>query len=248
MIHTKFNTTPYRDALLVEARGLEWLRRFLPEEKVSVPEVVSVDERQLQLTEIRPTVNCSSELAIALAEGLAAMHRVPQPYFGFSENNYIGLNPQCNERYEDWGSFFVEQRLLAQVKMIRADAVRGAYNARLAAVRAVLVEYLNAQCRQASLVHGDLWSGNMLCDTQRVWLIDPAVYFADREVDVAMTEMFGGFPKAFYRAYDQALPLSQEYPRKRVIYNLYHALNHYNLFGDGYLSSCEQGFAVLENL
>ena len=85
-------------------------------------------------------------------------------------------------------------------------------------------------------------------DSDHVWLIDPAVYYGDREVDLAMTEMFGGFTASFYRAYDAVLPRSQDYPHKKVIYNLYHYLNHYNLFGSGYLKACYQGFDYIKKV
>jgi fructosamine-3-kinase len=97
-------------------------------------------------------------------------------------------------------------------------------------------------------LHGDLWSGNVLFDSNQCWLIDPAVYYGDSEVDLAMTEMFGGFSNAFYHAYFQIRSRSSTYANKRTIYNLYHYLNHYNLFGDSYLSRCREGFWSIENL
>ena len=95
--------------------------------------------------------------------------------------------------------------------------------------------------------HGDLWSGNVLYE-KSVYLIDPAVYFGDSEVDIAMSEMFGDFSSHFYKAYDALLPLSDEYSTKKKIYNLYHYLNHYNLFGISYLDSCINYFKVLKQL
>ncbi|MEZ5473364.1 MAG: fructosamine kinase family protein [Marinicella sp.] len=108
------------------------------------------------------------------------------------------------------------------------------------------IAWLNQHCSRFSLLHGDLWSGNVLFDAQNVWLIDPAVYFGDSETDIAMTEMFGGFPEAFYAAYQSVKPLSSAYPKKRILYNLYHYLNHYNLFGSAYLPACERGFQKLD--
>jgi fructosamine-3-kinase len=108
-----------------------------------------------------------------------------------------------------------------------------------------LINYLNETTTHPSLVHGDLWSGNYLCDSEKVYLIDPAVYFGDREVDLAMSEMFGGFSPAFYQAYDTAYPRSADYPHKKKIYNLYHYLNHYNLFGQSYLGPCRELFEIL---
>jgi fructosamine-3-kinase len=98
-------------------------------------------------------------------------------------------------------------------------------------------------------VHGDLWNGNVLCgEDERVWLIDPAAYRGDAEVDLAMTEMFGGFPTQFYAAYRACRPEPPNWTQKKRIYNLYHYLNHLNLFGHAYLGGCEAGFAVLEKI
>lgn len=248
MIYTKTNQTPFDDALLAEASGLDWLRRHLPADKVSVPLVYEVNASAIQMEQIQASGRWATALAEALAEGLAAMHRKPQPYYGFEEDNYIGLNPQSNRRHEDWGSFFLDERLLRQVALIRDSERRAHCDARLESGAERLVDFLNRHCSQASLVHGDLWGGNCLCDGERVWLIDPAVHFADREVDIAMTEFFGGFPSRFLTAYNHHFALSEEYPLKREIYNLYHALNHYNLFGESYWDACERGFRAIESL
>jgi len=109
-----------------------------------------------------------------------------------------------------------------------------------------LINFLNDHCEHASMVHGDLWSGNVLFDRDSVWLIDPAIYYGDREVDLAMTEMFGGFTHEFYQFYNNTYPISNTYQQKKIIYNLYHYLNHFNLFGDRYLPACEQGFKTIE--
>ncbi len=149
---------------------------------------------------------------------------------------------------ENWGEFFVNHRLFFQVDLIKEQTINKKFKLGLEKSKSRLIDYLNQNCQQPSLVHGDLWSGNVLFDKTAVWLIDPAVYYADREVDVAMTEMFGGFSQNFYRAYNETYPLSPDYQQKKVIYNLYHYLNHYNLFGSGYLSACKRGFNLIESL
>jgi fructosamine-3-kinase len=98
------------------------------------------------------------------------------------------------------------------------------------------------------LLHGDLWSGNVLFGNAGPCLIDPAVYYGDREADIAMTELFGGFSEAFYRAYDRLYPRTEVYAAKRAIYNLYHTLNHYNLFGASYLDACRRNLGVIARL
>ncbi len=246
--YIKTNQTSFDDALMAEAQGLDWLRRHLPADKVSVPVVYEVNASEMKMEQIQASARWTTALAETLAEGLAAMHRKPQPYYGFEEDNYIGLNPQSNRRHEDWGMFFLNERLQRQVALIRDGKRRADCHARLEFGAERLVAFLNRHCAQASLVHGDLWGGNCLCDGERVWLIDPAVHFADREVDIAMTEFFGGFPSSFLKAYNHLFALSEKYSLKREIYNLYHALNHYNLFGESYWGECERGFRAIESL
>jgi len=126
--------------------------------------------------------------------------------------------------------------------LIKQSSLKKHFKQELTQYQQTLIDFLNANCEQASLVHGDLWSGNVLFDHHAVWLIDPAIYFGDREVDLAMTEMFGGFTDNFYRAYDKIYPRTAVYDQKKVLYNLYHYLNHYNLFGGAYLPACQAAF------
>ena len=125
-----------------------------------------------------------------------------------------------------------------QCQGIQQDAVQEDILQQLKKLERPLIDWLNGQAIQPALLHGDLWSGNVLFSDNKVWLIDPAVYWGDAEADIAMTELFGGFPKVFYQAYHQQLPPSPEYDLKKICYNLYHYLNHYNLFGHGYLAAC----------
>jgi fructosamine-3-kinase len=183
-----------------------------------------------------------------LGRGLAWLHQVEQRQYGFGADNYIGLSPQRNVWADSWGVFFVEYRLGYQVGRVKNAGIHAHFQNILTQHQTKLTDFLNTHCPHPSLVHGDLWSGNVLFDAKHVWLIDPAVYHADREGDLAMTEMFGGFHPAFYQAYDETYPLSPTYPQKKIIYNLYHYLNHYNLFGDSYLTGCQHGFEAIETL
>ncbi|WP_417531379.1 fructosamine kinase family protein [Marinobacter lipolyticus] len=250
-VYCKRNHSEYPDALIREAQGLALLRSGLeavdPLSRIRVPEVFHVDDSELQMEAIEAGPSSDAMLAM-LGEGLARLHQAPQPFYGLDSNNYIGLSQQINGRFERWGHFFVKHRLGYQVRLIRNDALRQEFQAILDSSAAILEGWLDARCEQPSLLHGDLWSGNALFDGEAPWLIDPAVYFGDREADVAMTEMFGGFGAAFYSAYDDVWPRSADYPLKREIYNLYHYLNHYNLFGGGYLSGCRRGFGVLADI
>lgn len=249
-IFRKQNTTGYPDALICEAEGLQYLSDSLQSAGVSrirVPEVVRADEQVLELTRIQ--ASAANERALeALGEGLAALHQREQNQYGWHRDNFIGLSPQPNRWASDWGDFFVQDRLGYQVSRISAASVRKKFETVLDDCGAALSEWLSRHCEHASLLHGDLWSGNVMFDQEGPWLIDPAVYCGDREADLAMTEMFGGFGPAFYRAYDRIYPRSGVYEQKRHIYNLYHYLNHYNLFGGSYLWGCERGLVAVQEL
>ena len=170
---------------------------------------------------------------------LARMHQAksPQPSgteaFGWDTNNTIGSTPQINTWTSDWAEFFTEHRLGYQFKLARR---RGGHFPGQDRLLALVPQLLNHQ-PQPSLVHGDLWSGNAaITKSGEPVILDPATYVGDREVDIAMTELFGGFPAAFYRGYNEVWPLDDGYRQRKTLYNLYHILNHFNLFGGGYAS------------
>lgn len=160
----------------------------------------------------------------ALAQMLAKLHRQTGPRFGWHRDNYIGATPQINAWCDDWSEFWQERRIRPQLELARKNGFR-------------LEEppKLKGHNPQPSLLHGDLWSGNAGFIAEGPVLFDPAVYYGDREADLAMTELFGGFPARFYEAYDEAYPLPKGYETRKHLYNLYHLLNHLNLFGRGYL-------------
>ena len=173
---------------------------------------------------------------------LASMHRadttdfVRDGRFGFLHDNYIGSNRQTNSPADSWIDFFRDSRLSPQFRM--ADSWFDSQD-RKAASRLMdhLGDYL-PEPEFPSLLHGDLWNGNYLVGSDgSAWLIDPAAYVGCFEADIAMTELFGGFPRDFYAAYGEVNPLLPEYKERRDLYNLYHLLNHLNLFGGSYLSS-----------
>jgi len=172
----------------------------------------------------------------ALGSGLAALHAEHAgDEFGFERDNFIGRLPQRNSRSDDWRTFFIESRLGPQVAMARElGRWRSGWTSGLDGLVRRIPEILDAHPRR-SLVHGDLWSGNVLATTSgRAALVDPAVYVGDREVDIAMSELFGGFSSRFYEAYNDAWPLAPGYDERRDMYNLYHLINHLNHFGSGY--------------
>jgi protein-ribulosamine 3-kinase len=179
---------------------------------------------------------CDAHCARALGHGLAALHRTTSEYFGWSRDNTIGSTPQINTLSADWLEFWCERRLGFQLRLARENGYAGDLQRdgeRLAArCGALFADY----APRPSLLHGDLWGGNYGATAQGEPVIfDPAVYYGDREADLAMTELFGGFPRQFHDAYNEAWPLDAGYPVRKDFYNLYHVLNHLNLFGDAYL-------------
>ncbi|MBQ9239543.1 MAG: fructosamine kinase family protein [Treponema sp.] len=173
---------------------------------------------------------------------LAALHRAPCTQFvrgglfGFVQDNYIGATRQINTPADSWIAFFRDCRLRPQLE--RAAPY---FDASFRKKCAVLLEKLDAvlsEPQMPSLVHGDLWSGNVIAgDNGYACLIDPAIYVGHAEADIAMTELFGGFPRAFYDAYNDVNLLEAGYAQRRDVYNLYHLLNHVNLFGRSYVAA-----------
>ncbi len=171
-----------------------------------------------------------------LGERLALQHRASAAAFGWERDNFIGTTPQHNGWQAQWVSFWGNERLGSQLEL----AARNGHEAALVRQGRRLIEHLGAffvDHRPApSLLHGDLWGGNWGADASGTPVIfDPAVYYGDREADLAMTRLFGGFPPAFYTAYQAAWPLAADAARRVPLYNLYHVLNHLNRFGGGYL-------------
>lgn len=172
---------------------------------------------------------------------LAALHRQPQTQFGWQRDNFIGSTLQPNRFSTDWIKFWREQRLGFQLELAARHGYGGAWLRRGEALCAQLEGLFMGYQPFPSLLHGDLWGGNAGCtpDGEPV-VFDPAVYYGDREADLAMTELFGGFSERFYAAYREALPLAAGYQQRRTLYNLYHILNHLNLFGGGYRAQAER--------
>lgn len=176
-----------------------------------------------------------------LAQNLAAMHNADTSVyfdgsgkFGFFQDNFIGARPQSNTSSESWISFFRDNRLAPQFKA--ADSYFDTNDRKLVMKLLDHLEEFMIEPEKPSLLHGDLWSGNVMCGPDgQAMLIDPACYVGHAEADLAMTELFGGFPTEFYDAYRQARPLQPGYENRRDLYNLYQLLNHLNLFGSTYL-------------
>ncbi len=182
----------------------------------------------------------------ALGRALAQLHRTTAPRFGGRRANTIGSTPQDNAWTDDWAAFFRDRRIAPQLALAARNGHRGALQRDGERLLAAIPQMLAGHHPVASLLHGDLWSGNAarLAGGEPV-IFDPAVYHGDRETDLAMSELFGGFGPDFYAAYRAAWPLPEGYTRRRTLYNLYHVLNHVNLFGGGYLAQAEGMIAKL---
>lgn len=169
-----------------------------------------------------------------MGKGLAALHRGTAEFFGFPDDNYIGRTRQPNAYSRDWVEFFREHRLGFQLDLAISNGfqfLRGDGQRLVSELDALFVGYEPVP----SLLHGDLWSGNWASlATGEPVIFDPAVYYGDRETDIAMTRLFGGFGEKFYAAYEAMWPMSAGWQRRCELYQLYHVLNHANLFGVGY--------------
>jgi fructosamine-3-kinase len=192
---------------------------------VRVPAVLEVGNAFIRLEHLELQRSGDWE---AMGRMLAKLHHVRGPRFGWHRDNWIGLSPQQNTWCDDWTEFFRERRL-------RPQAERAGVPVNLEGI----AKLLGGHQPQPSLLHGDLWSGNAGFTAEGPVIFDPAVYYGDREADLAMTELFGGFPRDFYDAYRKAWPLDEGYERRKHLYNLYHLLNHLNLFGDSYRGRVE---------
>lgn len=225
-----------------EAKGLAAMRGT---KAVKVPDVLAIgtdEENSFLLLEHIESGRRTKRSAEELGRGLAKMHLADALLFsrggkyGFTEDNYIGAGRQINTPKESWIGFFRECRLLPQIRWADAYLDRGDRK-KLDLLLGKLENYLE-EPEKPALLHGDLWGGNVMFGVEgEPWLIDPAVYVGHPEADLAMTELFGGFEQSFYAAYKEAVGIAPEYKERRDLYNLYHLLNHLNLFGGSYLYS-----------
>lgn len=227
----KTNRSTPADMFEREAEGLQALTSA---SGPRVPRVFLFAEDFLLLEDLMPARR-SADYWPLFGRQLAALHQQIQPRYGFYHDNYIGSTPQPNSWEADGYTFFAERRLLFQAHLARTRGLLALADERqIEALAARLPQLVPEQ--PASLIHGDLWSGNAITDLQGApAIIDPAVYFGWAEAELAMTALFGAFPEDFYRAYQEVRSVEIGWRDRFPIYNLYHLLNHLNLFGSGYL-------------
>ena len=222
------------DMFAAEADGLAEIAQA---NTVRVPEVLATgqtaDTAFLAL-EWLPFDRADAKCEQRLGEELAAMHRTTRERFGWHRDNTIGLTPQHNGWSADWVEFFREHRLSYQFKLAAENGYSGELQRQGFRLLERLPSLFDNYRPTPSLLHGDLWGGNWASSGGEPVIFDPAVYYGDRETDLAMTRLFGGFGRAFYDAYEAAWPLEPGSARRQHLYQLYHVLNHLNLFGGGY--------------
>lgn len=227
----KTNSPDRQDLFAAEAQGLLALRNAGLRAPQPLAHGVAGGEAYLLLEYLE--LQRQGDFA-ALGRMLAKAHRQPAAHFGWARDNYIGSTPQKNAWCDDWAQFWRERRMRPQLEIAGLDVDVGA-----------LDQWLQNHQPQPSLLHGDLWSGNVGFTQSGPVVFDPAVYYGDREADLAMTELFGGFPREFYQAYEDTFPLAEGYDKRKHLYNLYHLLNHLNLFGRGYLGQVRSCLRLL---
>lgn len=236
----KLNQPELAEMFSAEAQGLQEMRAL---EAVRVPDVIcsgTTAHNSFLALEYIELGSLRGRTTATLGTQLAKLHQVEQPFFGWHVDNTIGSTPQSNQRDQNWVSFWQQQRLAPQYEFAQQKGFAG----KLAKYGEQLIDALPAFFESyqpaPSLLHGDLWGGNAASDNQgRPVLYDPACYYGDAEADLAMTELFGGFGADFFAAYSNVKPIDPGYCSRKKLYNLYHILNHLNLFGGGYLGQAE---------
>jgi fructosamine-3-kinase len=171
---------------------------------------------------------------VILGRGLAALHRQSAPEFGFPVTSYCGPTRQDNTWGADWASFYAERRLLSLARELREAGRLGAADGRILEALAARLPSLLGDGAPPSLIHGDLWSGNVLVTDRGPALVDPACVYADRELEFGITTLFGGFSARFFAAYEEAWPHRPGFRERNPLYQLYHLLNHHLIFGGSY--------------
>jgi fructosamine-3-kinase len=238
------SATKYPKLFQKEKKGLEFLNK---QKILRVPSVVACNEinnYQVLVVEWIEEGLRTEQFWKKFGEQLAAMHHVTNPYFGFEEDNYMGALPQRNDRCDTWIEFFVHRRLQPQIDIAGVNhLLQSKYLTAFENLYRRLGNIFNSE--QPSLLHGDLWNGNFMCDQNSdLVLIDPAVYFGHRSMDLAMTTLFGGFERSFYESYNYHFSFANNYNEQWEICNLYPLLIHLNLFGQGYLQRIWQTLKI----
>ncbi len=234
----KYNPSFGNEMFRKEANGLIELKKA---SAIRIPEVYYFDS-ELIITEL---INLSTKKKVFFSDfgrSFAKLHKFTSDHYGFYEDNFIGSNRQKNipeeEEKNNWVKFYFNKRILYQYKLTEKNGYSTSeLKNGISKLENKIEDILSGSDNLKSLLHGDLWNGNFMVDENgEACLIDPAVYYGNREADLAMTKLFGGFNSEFYNAYNETFPLPAGYEYRENIYKLYHILNHLNLFAGGYYS------------
>lgn len=229
-------------ALLCEANGLKALAET---GTIHIPKVFFVNEAFLVLEYVQQGTQAPNFFE-NFGKQLALLHKKTATEFGFFEDNYIGNTPQINTWTTYWETFYSEHRLRYQLDLLNLQGLlTKPLSVFYSNLEEIVVEVFTGSEEPPALLHGDLWAGNYMTNSEgKVCIFDPAVYYGHREAELAMTRLFGGFSTAFYESYQNTYPLKKDWKKRESLYRLYHILNHVNLFGSSYLQSAE---AIIEN-
>jgi fructosamine-3-kinase len=235
----KMNKERGTEMFEAESKGLKLLSQT---KVIAVPDVIgfgSTEDFSFLILSYVKTGSRSKKYWEDFGQSLAHLHKVYNDYFGLDHNNFIGFLPQYNDPGNDWIDFFINNRLEVQVKLAAetgriSKEISGKFEKLYQKLNHILVK------EKPSLLHGDLWSGNVMTNEEgKASIIDPAVYFGNREAELAFTTLFGGFENSFYGSYQEEFPLEPDYEDRFDIYNLYPLMVHVNLFGGGYVASVD---------
>lgn len=233
----KWNSSKWQKMFLRESEGLNLLQK---NKTTDIPEIHGngvIDDKSYLLLENIESKSAASLFWEQFGQKLSELHKITNRFYGLEYNNYIGTLEQNNIICDSWVPFFIENRLDAQIELAyEKDLVTTSFLKKFKNIYHKLPEILPEE--QPSLLHGDLWSGNFISGKDgKPYLIDPAVYYGNREAEIAFTKLFGGFSPLFYDSYHESFPLQPNFEERVEIYNLYYLLVHVNLFGTSYLSS-----------
>lgn len=232
----KWNEKAPNDMFESEAAGLLLLNNA--GSKLIIPKVIAVGLKFLVLSLVKEVVE-SKNKAFQFGQELAAIHKFSNPYFGLDYDNYIGKLRQRNSQSRNWAEFFIEQRIAPQIEMgIEKGLFASSIRTTLGKLQKVVENEFPTE--KPALVHGDLWSGNYMFTEAGTSIYDPAVYFGHREMDIAMTKLFGGFSAEFYEGYESEFPLEVGFEARQELCNLYPLLVHANLFGGSYVHASQR--------
>ncbi|MGR5145739.1 fructosamine kinase family protein [Photobacterium alginatilyticum] len=235
-----------REQLMIFETEAESLHVLNEADCIQVPEFIHLGtcrDKSFLVLNYLPTKVLDNDAAYTLGQELARLHSWgEQAEYGFDWDNYIGLTPQPNKWRRRWCRFFAEQRIAWQLQICQE---KGIDLGNIDTITSRVIDLLMHHQPKPSLLHGDLWHGNTAVTVTGPIIFDPASYWGDRECDIAMTELFGGFPPTFYEGYQSVWPLDEGYQERKELYNLYHVLNHCNLFGGSYIAQAEHSIKKL---